>query len=128
MYKIMDEMRVMRLSDDAIIPRDDGNTDYQEFLNWEQTGGIAEHPDPQPANVPQTVSRYQARAALLEAGMLADVEEYFSGLPSNSLAKLAWAEAPTVSRTSDAVADAATALGLTEEMLDELFLRAAQFI
>lgn len=80
------------------------------------------------AAVPLSVSRYQARAALLEAGMLADVEAYFSALPDTSIARLAWQEAPTVNRNSDALVAAANDLGLTDAQLDALFMRADQFV
>lgn len=84
-------------------------------------------PKPERA-VPQSVSRYQARAALHEAELLSLVEAYFSGLPASSLGRLAWQEAPTVSRNSEALLAAATALGLSEDQIDELFIRAAQFL
>ncbi|MNW07397.1 hypothetical protein D3C71_2039950 [compost metagenome] len=73
------------------------------------------------------MTRFQARAALLEADRLQDVEAYFSTLPQDSLARLAWQEAPTVNRGSDAVAEAAAALGITAEQMDILFMRASQF-
>ena len=30
---------VIRVRDSAVIPMDDGNTDYQEFLVWQSEGG-----------------------------------------------------------------------------------------
>lgn len=127
MYQILDEMRVLRLEDAAIIPVSDGNTDYQAYLEWVDVGGIALPPEPVAPMVPQSVTRYQARAALLEVGLLDDVEEYFAALPTASLARLAWQEAPTVNRISDALAGAAESLGIDENQLDHLFLRASTF-
>ncbi|MNV29977.1 hypothetical protein D3C71_1212270 [compost metagenome] len=128
MYKIINENMIQRLADGANIPRVEDNTDYRVFLEWEAAGGVIEPPSADPAYVPGSVSRYQARAALLEAGLLDDVEAYFESLPDSSLAKLAWKEAPTVNRTSDALTTAAGILGLTDERLDALFLRAEQFV
>lgn len=128
MYKIIDDMRVLRLSDEAVIPVSTDNMDYIGFLSWKEDGGVPQPADPVAPSIPQQVSRYQARAALLEAGLLSDVEAYFASLPSDSLEKLAWQEAPTVTRASQALAAAASALGLTDEGLDELFLRAATFL
>jgi hypothetical protein len=35
-------MCVKRLSDNAIIPFDESNVDYQEYLRWVEQGNIAE--------------------------------------------------------------------------------------
>jgi len=50
MYKIvLDEKRntcaIRRLSDDALIPTDPANTDYQQYLAWIEAGNT-----PQPAD------------------------------------------------------------------------------
>lgn len=127
MYKIISESTVQRISDGVFIPTSDDNMDYQAYVAWVEGGGVPDPADPAPVYVPQSASRYQARAALLEAGLLDAVESHFDALPESSLDKLAWKEAPTVLRTSDAVASAAAALGITEEQLDSLFTRAAQF-
>jgi hypothetical protein len=114
--------------DGKFIPADPGNTDYVAYLAWVAAGNTATPMPEHDPVVPRSVSRYQARAALLDAGLLAEVEAYFSGLPETSLARLAWQEAPTVNRGSDALIDAAEALGLTGGQLDALFLRGAQFV
>ena len=44
---------VMRLSDNACIPFDESNTDYQEYLKWVSEGGVvlpADEPASQPAD------------------------------------------------------------------------------
>jgi hypothetical protein len=79
---------------------------------------------PAPIPVPATVTRYQARAALLEAGLLGQVDSFFAALPDSDMGKLAWNEAPTVRRDSEALAAGAHALGLTDAQIDALFLRA----
>jgi hypothetical protein len=114
--------------DGAFIPEDVNNIDWMAYLEWVHAGNTASPLPEQSQPIPQTVSRYQARAALLEAGLLADVEAYFAALPASSLSWLAWQEAPTVNRDSEALVSAADALGLMEAQLDSLFLRAAQFV
>ena len=45
MYKLIDVDCVLRLSDNAFIPFDPANTDYQAYLKW-----ISEGNDPLPAD------------------------------------------------------------------------------
>lgn len=40
---------IKRIEDDACIPPDSGNTDYQEYLQW-----LAEGNEPLPADEPET--------------------------------------------------------------------------
>ena len=70
-----------------------------------------------------TVSRFQAKAALLEAGLLDQVQEYIDGPDVPSLVKLAWQEAG-FRRGSKMIKDIGSELGLTEEQMDNLFLQA----
>lgn len=95
-----------------------------------KAGEITEHPDappspPAPPVIPQVVSRFQARAALLLAGLLDDVEALMSAPGTPALAKLAWADAQEFKRNSPTVQAMAAAIGLTEAQLDELFTTAA---
>ena len=39
---------IKRLSDNAFIPMDEANTDYQEYLKWLSEGNTPELPDDQP--------------------------------------------------------------------------------
>lgn len=81
-------------------------------------------PVPVPS-VPQVVSRFQARAALLLAGLLDDVEALMAAPGTPALAKLAWADAQEFKRNSPTVQAMAAAIGLTDAQLDELFTTAA---
>lgn len=95
-----------------------------------QTGEVTEHPDappppPAPPVIPQSVSRFQARAALLLAGLLDDVEALMTAPDTPALAKLAWADAQEFERQSPTIAALAGAVGLTEQDIDALFVTAA---
>lgn len=76
--------------------------------------------------VPQTVTRFQARAALHLAGLLPSVEALMADPQTDALARLAWTDAQEFRRTSPTVLSMAGALGLTDEQLDALFTTAAE--
>lgn len=65
------------------------------------------------------VSRFQARAALMQAGLLDAVEQAVR--EADALTQMAWAEAVELRRTSPAIAALAAAVGLTQTQLDVLF-------
>jgi hypothetical protein len=45
MYNLIDNNTVQRLSDNAFIPFDPANTDYQQYLKWLEAGN-----EPEPAD------------------------------------------------------------------------------
>lgn len=75
--------------------------------------------------VPQVVSRFQARAALHQAGHLAAVEALMADPETPALARLAWQDAQEFKRTSPTVIAMAGALGLNDAQIGDLFLAAA---
>ena len=79
-----------------------------------------------PVYVPQIVSRFQAKAALLNAGLLDEVEAIVADPATDAMTKLAWAEAIEFNRSSPTVLGLASALNLTSQQLDDLFIAAAQ--
>lgn len=72
--------------------------------------------------IPLVVSPFQAKAALLQSGVLNDVETLISN--SDQLTQMAWNEALEFRRYSPAVLNIAVALNWTEEFLDNLFINA----
>ena len=78
---------------------------------------------PEVAPVPASVTRFQARAALLAAGLLDDVEATIAG--ADRFVQIAWADAASFERTSPTIAALAAALGLTDQQLGDLFRAAA---
>lgn len=69
-------------------------------------------------------SRFQAKAAMLNAGILTQVDAYFSNGLTTAVEKLAWADATNFYRLSPLVVSAGAALGLTDTQLDALFIAA----
>jgi hypothetical protein len=78
-----------------------------------------------PPYVPQVVSRFQAKAALLNAGLLDDVEAMIDDPATPEVTKLAWAEAQEFHRQSPTVLAIASALNLADQQVDDLFIAAA---
>ena len=73
----------------------------------------------------RSVSRFQARAALLNAGLLDQVEAMMAAPETPTLARLAWADAQEFLRESPTVLSMGAALGLDSAQLDALFAEAA---
>jgi predicted component of type VI protein secretion system len=78
-----------------------------------------EKPDP----VPQSVTMRQARLALLQQGLLAQVDTVIDQLPEpdKSAAKIEWEYSQTVERDRPLIQALAPGLGLSDEDLDNLF-------
>ena len=72
--------------------------------------------------VPQSVTRRQARLALLNAGLLTAVEAWIA--QASPAVQIDWECAQEIQRDWPAIAEAATALGLTDAQLDDLFAAA----
>jgi hypothetical protein len=87
-------------------------------------GPIAEYVAPPPF-VPQVVSKFQGRAALAQAGLLVDVDAYMQAQPAENIARLAWEHAQEFRRQSPSVVAIGSALGLSDNDLDQLFVTAA---
>lgn len=81
------------------------------------------------ARIPVSITMRQARLALLNAGLLDDVDAALAAIPDSALrraAQIEWGYASTVNRSSPWVSNLASALGLSESQLDHLFVEAAK--
>lgn len=74
------------------------------------------------------VSPFQAKAALLQAGLLTQVEAVINDPATDPLVKLAWNNATEYKRTSPMIAALAAQLNLTDAQVDDLFTAAATII
>ena len=72
-----------------------------------------------------TATRFQAKAAMDDVGLLDQVEAYMAGEDVPRLAKLAWQEA-SFRRGSNMVNQIGAELGLSEEDMDNLFIVAKE--
>lgn len=69
-------------------------------------------------------SRFQARAALAAANLLASVETAVAA--ADEFTQIAWADAVEFRRGSPTIAALQAAVGLTDEQIDDLFTAAMQ--
>lgn len=81
---------------------------------------------PSAPSVPQSVTRFQALAALHLAGRLSAVQAIMAAAETPVIAKLAWDNALSFERNSPTLASLAGMLGMTPADLDTLFIAAAQ--
>lgn len=85
-------------------------------------------PEELKARVPTVVTMRQARLALLQSGLLAQVEAAIAGIEDagqRQAVQIEWEYAAEVNRTHPWVQTLSTALGLSEEQLDQLFIQAS---
>lgn len=93
-----------------------------EGVLW-QTWVLELRPAPEPEPVPEVVSRFQAKAALSQMGLLDDAEALV--LSQGALAALAWQDISEFRRDSPLVNEIAPQLGLDDQAVDDLFRLAA---
>lgn len=77
--------------------------------------------------IPQEVTMRQARLALLDTGLLSNVQTAINGLPepAKTKAQIEWDYSNALQRSNSFVATLGGALGLDSEALDNLFIQAA---
>lgn len=83
----------------------------------------------QPPPVPKSVTRAQARQALLLAGLLDKVGLAIAAIPDptqRGLVQIDWDDRHVFERNHPTLAALATALGMDDEALDQLFTTAAE--
>ena len=103
--------------------------DFQVGIGWTKTEAGYEAPAaPElPIETIKVVTMRQARLALLQAGLLANVEAAINSLPSpqKEAAQIEWEYSQEVRRDREFVTQLTAAMGLTELQVDDLFILAA---
>lgn len=100
------------------VPVSEGSVEIteQQYLDWQAANPV----------VPEVVTMRQARLALLQSGLLVNVEAAINSLPSpqKEAAQIEWEYSQEVRRDKDLVALLAPALGLDDKQLGDLFVLA----
>ena len=96
------------------------------FGGYELVNGQWQQP-PTPVQTPQEVTMRQARLALLENGLLANVQPAINSLPEpdKTKAQIEWEYSNALQRGNPFVDVLGAALGLSSQDLDDLFIQAA---
>lgn len=96
--------------------------------NWTGTSWvICPYVAPKPT-VPAFVTRAQAKLALLQAGLLDNVQAAIDAIPDlnqRKAAQIEWDDRLTFERASGALVTMASLLGMTDSQIDDLFILAA---
>lgn len=123
-YTLTSGPGVSRDVDGAFIPDDPRNSDWQAYRAWVEEGNApAPYIAPAPP-VPDQVSNYQARAALIGAGIF-DTVDGAVRKSGNQLAIAAWDHAQVINRQSPFIDALKGAAALTDTEIDQLFAAAA---
>jgi hypothetical protein len=114
---------VLRSDGAYVVIAADGHA-ADDYRAWLAAGGVPAPADPVPVPVPAIVTRFQACAALDQAGLLDQTEAIMADLNVPRLAKLAWNTAQEFRRASPLVSQLGALLGLDDAALDQLFITA----
>lgn len=78
------------------------------------------------ATVPSSITMRQARLAMIDAGIYTQVDTAIAAMtgPEGDKARVEWEYAASVERNAELLTSLATALALSEESIDDLFIAA----
>lgn len=110
------------LNGNMIVPKADGNIEYEAIKQWIADGNTPEA-EVTVTIIPQSITPRQARLALLNAGLLDEVDAM---LAANREWQIEWEYATAIERSSPIISAMATQLNLTDTQIDEMFIEASK--
>ena len=89
-----------------------------------------EPPTELPVSVPASIKAWQAKAVLKMNGLFEAAEAAIAALPEpqKTVVESAWINQADFARTSETVTSLATALGITAEQMDAMFIQAEELV
>jgi len=95
---------------------------------WDGTAWVLiDLPPPPPPPVPRSITMRQARLVLLQAGLLGQVNQAIAAMPGDAgeAARIEWEYATSIDRDNPLFGSLASALGLSEQQVDAMFIAGA---